>query len=102
VNVVIHRIRLHGGTPPELFERWVREVDYAACPLLPSVESFTVQRIPDRPGEYFEVIEVRSEAEFAADMGSPVFHSLEDAFGRLATVVDALTGERIEPGYRAR
>ncbi|MET9860328.1 RedY protein [Streptomyces smyrnaeus] len=104
MNVIVHRIRLRDGVDPAAFERWVRETDYATCPLLPSVLSFTVQRVTDDSStqfDYFEVISVRSRAEFRRDMEGDTFQGLAAEFEKLATVVDELVGERVEPGYPA-
>ncbi|WP_030380549.1 MULTISPECIES: RedY protein [unclassified Streptomyces] len=117
MTVIIHRIQLLDGVAPERFEAWVRDVDYAACPELPSVLAFGVQRVADAPAEatggpahsprsphspyYFEIIEVSSREEFARDMESARFRRLEADFGHLAKVVDEVTGERIGDGYRA-
>jgi hypothetical protein len=101
VTVIIHRIQLLDGVAPERFEAWVRDVDYAACPELPSVLAFGVQRVADTPASYFEIIEVSSREEFARDMKSARFRRLESDFGHLAKVVEEVTGERIGDGYRA-
>ncbi|MFR0356220.1 RedY protein [Streptomyces sediminimaris] len=108
--IIVHRIRLHDGVAPGRFERWVREVDYAACPDLPSVLAFGVQRVVDAsagaPGAedpgYFEIIEVSSREEFERDMKSSRFQQLVVQFGQMAKVVDEVTGERIGDGYRAQ
>lgn len=104
--VIVHRIRLHEGVTPERFESWVRDVDYAACPRLPGVVGFAVQRVPDAETaasvEYFEVIEVTSREAFERDMQSETFRRLVDDFEKLAVVVSELTGDRVGPGYRSR
>lgn len=104
MDVIVHRIRLHEGVDLAAFERWVRETDYATCPLLPSVLSFEVQRAsrePDADCHYFEVIGVRSREEFGRDVESAAFRSLVADFEKMATVLDELVGERLEPGYLA-
>ncbi|MBA5221207.1 RedY protein [Streptomyces griseoaurantiacus] len=111
MTVLIHRIQLLDSVEPERFERWVREVDYAACPELPSVLAFGVHRVdatPDTgaggrpyPAHYFEIIEVSSPEDFARDMDSARFRRLEADFGRMAKVVEEVAGERIGEGYRA-
>ncbi|CAM5296959.1 RedY protein [Streptomyces aurantiogriseus] len=104
MHLIIHRIRLRAETEPARFEDWVRHVDYAACSELPSVLSFSVQRVsadPGAPFHYVEVIEVGSRVEFERDMGSEVFRGLVAGFGTMAEVVDEVVGERVGPGYRA-
>ncbi|MGK5631506.1 RedY protein [Streptomyces sp. URMC 123] len=104
METIVHRIRLNPGVPPERFERWVRDVDYATCPELPSVRAFRVLRVPDRPPagcHYIEVIEVTSQADFARDMLTPPFRRLVADFEQLASVVDELSGERVGEGYTA-
>ncbi|WP_432192753.1 RedY protein [Streptomyces sp. bgisy027] len=116
MTIIIHRIRLHDGVEADRFEKWVREVDYATCPELPSVLAFGVQRVAaaspgpsvgagpagtDGPLHYFEIIEVTSREEFEQDMESSQFQRLVADFGQLAEVVEEVTGERIGDGYRA-
>ncbi|MGC9540707.1 RedY protein [Streptomyces sp. UG1] len=103
MTIIIHRIRLHDGVDAERFEKWVREVDYATCPELPSVLAFGVQRVVavSPPLHYFEIIEVTSREEFERDMESPQFQRLVEDFGQMAKVLDEVTGERIGDGYRA-
>ncbi|HEY1920550.1 MAG TPA: hypothetical protein VGH27_33695 [Streptosporangiaceae bacterium] len=100
MTVVVHHIQLRPGIASGQFEDWVRGSDYPSCPNLPSVLAFSVQR-GMRAGEYFEIIEVSSEAEFQRDMLTATFHRLEAGFSAMATVVGEWTGEPIEPGYRA-
>lgn len=104
MEVIIHRIRLHDGVDPGLFESWVRAVDYAACPKLPSVVSFSVHRVcaePTAPVHFFEIIGVSSREAFQADMATAIFESLEAGFAEMASVVDELGGERVGTGYHA-
>ncbi|MFD3312456.1 RedY protein [Streptomyces sp. NPDC058694] len=116
MTIIIHRIRLHDGVTPVRFETWVRDVDYATCPELPSVVSFSVQRVaePAAPkhtgaeeaaGEetfhYVEMIEVTSLEDFERDMLNPPFRKLVSDFDQMAKVVDETVGERIGDGYRA-
>lgn len=104
MDVIIHRIRLHQGVDPARFESWVRNVDYATCPRLPSVTRFSVQRAAtgaSAPFHYFEIIEVTAREDFERDAGTPTFQRLVDDFERMAAVVDELAGERVEPGYAA-
>ncbi|WP_432106768.1 RedY protein [Streptomyces sp. AA1529] len=104
MDVIVHRIRLREGVDPATFERWVRETDYAACPRLPSVIAFGVQRVPAGDTAscgYFEVISVRSREAFRKDMEGEVFRELAAEFDGLAQVVDELAGERVGPGYAA-
>jgi hypothetical protein len=100
MDVIVHRIALRAGVTTEEFEAWVRTVDYASCPQLHSVLQFSVQRV-DAAGIYFELIAVRSRAEFERDMSTPAFGRLVDGFSALATVVGEIAGSRIEPGYLA-
>ncbi|MGH3417272.1 MAG: RedY protein [Actinocrinis sp.] len=102
MDVIVHRIRLRPGVSRDRFETWVRERDYAACAELPSVVSFSVQRVaadPAGPAHYFEIIAVRDREQFGRDMESAVFAALAEAFERMAVVVDECAGTRIEPGY---
>ncbi|MFB7657282.1 MULTISPECIES: RedY protein [unclassified Streptomyces] len=104
MDVIIHRIRLHDGVDPARFETWVREVDYATCPRLPSVRAFGVQRVTTEQAaafHYFEVITVSGLDEFSRDMKTEAFQGLVAAFDSMASVVDETSGERIEPGYTA-
>ncbi|PJE96357.1 RedY protein [Streptomyces carminius] len=108
MTTIVHRIRLHEGVDPADFEAWVRDTDYAACPELPSVLAFGVQRVvagesggAAAPVHFFELIEVTSREEFERDMQKEVFRSLVTDFDKMAVVVDELVGERVEPGYRA-
>ena len=104
MDVIVHTIRLHSGVDPAQFESWVRDVDYASCPQLPSVVTFSVHRLTTDPAaamHFVEVIGVRDRKAFAEDMRTEVFRGLVAGFDRLATVVDELAGERIEPGYAA-
>ncbi|MFD1660492.1 RedY protein [Streptomyces caeni] len=104
METIVHTIRLHPGTDPEDFERWVREVDYATCPELPSVRGFHVFRIStrdDEPAHYAEIIEVTDHKAFARDMETPAFARLVAAFEQMAAVLDTLAGERVGDGYRA-
>lgn len=104
MKVIIHRIRLHPDTDPARFEKWVREVDYATCPELPSVRAFSVHRIsaePDAEFHYVEIITVTGTEEFERDMRTPAFHGLETEFDTMAAVVDEIAGTRIGPGYAA-
>ncbi|WP_233645493.1 RedY protein [Streptomyces sp. BSE6.1] len=105
MNVIIHRIRLHDGVDPARFEAWVRDVDYATCPRLPSVRAFAVQRVSterDAPFHYFEIISVSTLDAFSRDMKSEAFQGLVAAFDTMASVVEEMSGERVEPGYAAQ
>ncbi|MFW3460780.1 RedY protein [Streptomyces sp. 058-1L] len=102
MEYIVHRIKLLPAVDPQHFERWVRDVDYATCPRLPSVRSFSVQRVshqPDDPFHYFEIIGVTDRAAFDRDMELDAFHELEQAFATMAVVVDETAGERIGTGY---
>jgi REDY-like protein HapK len=104
VDIIVHRIRLRAGVEPARFTTWVREVDYATCSQLPSVLSFSVQRVSDDPAapiHFFEVIAVDSREAFERDMLTPAFRGLVEAFDRMAVVVDECVGSRIQPGYAA-
>ncbi|MFD6286012.1 RedY protein [Streptomyces sp. NPDC060205] len=113
MTIIVHRIRLLDGVAPDRFETWVRDVDYATCPELPSVLSFSVQRVvrggggtedgeaaQDTPPAYVEIIEVSSLADFDHDMQSPPFRKLVSDFDRMAEVVSETVGDRIGDGYR--
>lgn len=102
MEIIVHRIRLHRGVDPARFEAWVREVDYATCPELPSVTGFSVQRADaEAPFLFFEVIQVTSREAFERDMATPAFGRLVADFEQMASVVEEFSGERIEPGYTA-
>ncbi|MGW6008204.1 RedY protein [Streptomyces sp. NPDC055210] len=110
MTIIVHRIRLLDGVAPDRFETWVRDVDYATCPELPSVLSFSVQRVvgPAADGQagaepltYVEIIEVSSLADFEQDMQSPPFRKLVSDFDQMAEVVSETVGNRIGDGYRA-
>ncbi|PIM71513.1 RedY protein [Streptomyces sp. JV178] len=104
MHVIVHRIRLHEGVDPARFETWVRECDYRAAAVLKSLHSFAVHRVSthaNAPHEYFEVISVTSPEEFERDMATDTFRRLVTAFDTMASVVDEIFGERIEPGYSA-
>lgn len=53
------------------------------------------------PHEYFEVISVTSPEDFERDMATDTFRRLVADFDTMASVVDEISGERIEPGYSA-
>ena len=99
---IVHKIRLKSGIDHERFERWVREVDYAACPDLPSAYGFSVHRVSTEPRaavHYFEVIRIANLEAFERDMATPLFQSLVTAFDQMAEVVEEITGTKLEPGY---
>ena len=99
---IVHKIRLKPGIDPERFERWVRDVDYAACPGIPSAVGFAVHRVatnPRAPYHYFEVIRIADAAAFERDMATPHFQRLVTDFEQMAEVVEEITGEKLEPGY---
>ncbi len=85
----------------------MQNVDYATCPLLPSVRAFSVQRVAaataeaQAPFHYFEVITVSGLDDFAEDMKSEAFQALVTDFESMASVVEEVCGSRIGPGYRA-
>ncbi|MEV0528251.1 RedY protein [Streptomyces sp. NPDC050439] len=102
MEYIVHRIKLRPGVDPKRFEDWVRETDYATCPELPSVVTFSVQRAsddPEAPFNYFEIIGVTGRDAFDRDMKLDAFHGLEEAFAEMADVVDETAGERIGAGY---
>lgn len=102
MDIIVHRIRLHRGVDPARFEAWVRDVDYATCPELPSVLAFSVQRADaEAPFVFFEIIQVSSREEFERDMRTPAFGRLVADFEQMASVVEEFAGERVEPGYTA-
>ncbi|SFQ37969.1 hypothetical protein K8Z49_16725 [Actinomadura madurae] len=100
MEIIVHTIALHPGADPAEFEAWVRDVDYATCPELPSVQAFDVVRVPgERAGRYVEIIRVSSAAEFEKDMRTPAFQRLETAFSTMAAVTEETSGTRLDPGY---
>ncbi|RKS79665.1 REDY-like protein HapK [Actinomadura pelletieri DSM 43383] len=100
MEIIVHAIRLHPGTDPAEFEAWVRNVDYATCPELPSVLAFDVLRVSgEDAGRYAEVIRVSSVPEFERDMRTEAFQRLVADFSKMAAVIDETAGERLEPGY---
>lgn len=103
MKVIVHKIRLHRGTDPDRFESWVKNSDYATCPELKSLLSFSVHNVSRDPiasFHYFEVITVTDMAAFEEDMKTPQFGALVAAFNQMATVVEEITGEMIPPGFR--
>lgn len=99
---IIHKIRLKPGIDPERFERWVRDVDYAACPDIASAYGFAVHRAstdPRAPFHYFEVIRIADHNAFERDMATPLFQRLVTGFDQLAEVVEEIRGDKLEPGY---
>lgn len=105
MNIIVHKIRLLDATQAQAFEKWVLTTDYAACPQLPSVRQFSVQRVSeghDAPFHYFEVIAVTSVADFERDMASMAFASLVASFSTMAEVVEEVAGEQLGDGYRAQ
>ena len=99
---IIHKIRLNDVAYAERFERWVQETDYAAASDLLSIRSFSVHRAnldPSAEYHYFEVIGLTSHEAFDADMKTPLFGSLVQAFSEMAEVVGEIEGEMIDPGY---
>jgi len=104
MTIIVHRIRLLDGVAPDHFEKWVQDVDYATCPELPSVLSFSVQRVVETGADansYVEIIEVSSLENFEHDMQSPPFRKLVSDFDQMAEVVGETVGDRIGDGYRA-
>jgi REDY-like protein HapK len=102
LRTIVHKIRLRSGVTPASFERWVKECDYATCPLLPSLISFDVHRLPraeGAPPEYMEVIRVHELEAFERDMQTRHFAALVQAFDEMATVVEEMSGTLLEPGY---
>lgn len=98
--VLIDRIRLKSSEHRQAFIRWVREVDYAACHELPSVQRFRVFECPGGDGlDFFEVVEISSAEAFEADMRSALFQSLVARFGEMAELGDQFSGELLEPGF---
>jgi hypothetical protein len=99
---IVHKIRLKPGIDHERFERWVREVDYAACPEIPSAYGFAVHRAATDPRaayHYFEVIRIADAAAFERDMATPHFQRLVADFDQMAEVVEEISGDKLEPGY---
>lgn len=106
MDVIVHHVSLREDGDADDFEKWVRRTDYAACRELPSVISFSVQKVTKGFGgeprvRYFEVITVTNRAEFEQDMKSETFRRLAGEFDVMAEVVGEWWGERIEPGYAA-
>jgi hypothetical protein len=101
MKLIVHKIRLRTGADPKTFEDWVLNADYAACPRLPSVAAFSVQRADPGSGfDYFEVISVRSQADFEADMRGADFAGLVASFSEMAEVIEEIGGARLGDGYR--
>lgn len=100
MRLIIHKIRLLEPSFQEAFEDWVINTDYATCPHLPSVLAFSVQRADPGAGcDYFEVITVRSDADFQRDMNKAEFASLVARFSQMAEVVEEIGGLRLGAGY---
>ena len=103
MRIIVHKIKLKAGVSAAQFEDWVKSTDYRACPDLPSVLSFSVQRASDAanaPFHFFEVIQVSSVEAFERDMKTSLFESLVAGFSKMADVVEELSGERVDPGFR--
>ena len=100
---IVHKIQLKENTTREEFEKWVTQIDYVTAPSLKSLISFGVRRANGEnstpPYHYFEIINVTSLEEFEADMKTPQFQSLVDAFTKMAEVVEEIEGEFIPSGY---
>ena len=104
MDYLVHRIKLRPGVDPKRFEAWVEKTDYATCPELPSVLTFSVQRTgPDAEAacDYFEIIGVTDRAAFERDMAREAFRGLEQAFDTMAVVVDETAGTLVGAGYTA-
>lgn len=104
MDIVIHKIRLLDVERAPAFEEWVMTEDYAACPDLPSVRQFSVQRVsldPDAAFHYFELIAVTSMTDFERDMAVPAFGRLVDRFSAMAEIAEEAIGTRLGAGYRA-
>ncbi|MBY6243033.1 hypothetical protein [Methylosinus sp. Sm6] len=104
MEIIIHKIRLLDVGRAPAFEEWVTTEDYAACPDLPSVRQFSVQRVsldPAAPFHYFEVIAVTSMADFERDMALPAFCRLVDRFSAMAELAEEVIGTRLGAGYGA-
>jgi len=103
MTVLIDRIRLKSADQREPFIRWVREVDYAACQDLPSVQRFRVFECPGGDGlDFFEIVEVSSLSDFEADTRSALFHGLHARFVEMAELGDQFAGQLLEPGFERR
>lgn len=98
--VLIDRIRLKSFEQRDAFIQWVREVDYATCQDLPSVQRFRVFACPGGDGlDFFEIVEVSSREAFEADTRSALFQSLHARFVELAELGEQFSGDMLEPGY---
>lgn len=100
MQILIDRIRLGDPSYREEFIAWVRDVDYAACRDLPSVLRFHVYEAAEGADcDFFEIVHVSSLADFERDMQLPLFRSLQERFGRMATVASQLAGMPVPPGF---
>lgn len=100
MDIIFDKIRLRGPEHVQAFEEWVREVDYASCRELPSVLRFQMVRAaPGADCDYFEIVHVRSIAAFEADMRTPTFQGLVQAFTQLAEVTASFSGSLLPPGF---
>lgn len=100
MHLIIDKICLHDAQHRAAFEQWVRDVDYAACHQLPSVQRFQVVRVTDAGDcDYFEVVQVSSMNAFEADMQTPVFRALVARFTEMAEVTASFNGTLIPPGF---
>lgn len=102
MKTIIHKIKLKDVNDVEKFKDWVLNKDYVACQKLPSVKRFSVHHVSSESSadyHFFEVIRISDMAAFEADMDTPVFHSLVEAFDKMADVVEEITGDKIGNGY---
>lgn len=98
--IIIDHIRLLDARHEQAFVRWVQEVDYATCRDLPSVQRFQVVRAaPDADCDFFEIIQVESQAAFERDMQTPAFAALVARFSQMARVTKTFVGSAVPPGF---
>ncbi len=80
---IIVPFNLKPGTEVAEYEEWAKAKDVPTASALPSVKSFTVHKAtelfgdPDTkpPFAYFEVLDITSLEEFAADVSDPEFQA---------------------------
>lgn len=100
---IIDKIQLLDPRHEAAFLQWVKEVDYATCQERRSVQRFQVVRAAPGAGcDFFEIVEVESQAAFERDMATPVFAALVARFSQMARVSETFAGELVPPGFQRR
>ena len=79
------------GVDPAAYESWAQGTDIPGVNALSSVDSFTVHRATGlfgseaaSPYQYIEIIDFPAMEEFVADISTPHFQQVAQAFGQFA------------------